>query len=236
MKWNMTETTVLFHGFHNSSRKISVHPWLPVFLLADRTPQCWWSLVFFYSVVNKKYELVLLRNGPCFQFDSLHWRLQENNDIFWGSKRTNWFEGFLTLSQPTIICQNPWHTQQRKNNRFEQKSTCGRKHGGKFAYTKDPELVFHSSWHLHWHYSTQLWSPCLLHIIFVTFCQCLWWFMAIFQSWVCGFYCHLFLLGLHRGSRIWCWCLFSCVLFLLFFKKGNSKIWDCFSHDYHGIV
>lgn len=158
----------------------------PLCLLAVCTPRCWWFSVCIYSDVDKKYELVLLRNGPCFQFDSLHWHLQENNDFFWGSKRTNWFEGVLTLSQPTIIRQNPWHTQQRgkKNKRFEQRSTRGRLQGGKFAYTKDPELVFHSSWHFHWHHSAQLWSPCLLiygrisvtGLILIVICFC----------WVCA--------------------------------------------------
>lgn len=156
-----------------------------------------------------------------FQFDSLHWHLQENNDFFWGSKRTNWFEGFLTLSQPTIICQNPWHTQQRKNKRFEQRSTCSGVHGGELAYTKEPELVLHSSWHLHWHRSAQLCSPCLRHIIFVTFSPpfvVIYGHISVAGLWF--FLCHPFVGFAQRESclwiLVWCWCLFSCVLFLQF--------------------
>lgn len=112
---------------------------------------------------------------------------------------------------------------------------------GEFAYTKDPELVFHSSWHLHWHYSAQLWSPCLFHIIFVTFSPV---FAVIYgHISVVGFWFLLSSVFVGFAQResclctlVWCWCLFSCVLFLQFFKKGNSKIWDCFSHDYHSCL
>lgn len=67
-------TVEIVASTNNSSRKISAHLWPPECLLADCTPRCWWSSVlfwvffcfFFKSVVNKKYEPVLLRNGPCF--------------------------------------------------------------------------------------------------------------------------------------------------------------------------
>lgn len=167
---------------------------------------------------------------------------RRKKDFFRGSKRTNWFESFLTLSQPTIICQNPWHTRQRKNKRFVQRNTCGGTHGGDFAYTKDPKLVFHSHWHLHWHYNTQLWSPCLLHIIFVTFspvsCGDLW---PYFSCSFVLFFCHLFLMGLHRESclstLVWRWwvCLFVFCFVLSFFflqfcKEGNRIKFEAISH------
>lgn len=158
---------------------------------------------------------------------------RRKNDFFRGSKRTNWFESFLTLSQPTIICQNPWHTQQRKNKRFVQRNTCGGTHGGDFAYTKDPKLVFHSRWHLHWHYNTQLWSPCLLHIIFVTFspvsCGDLWPYFScsfVLFSVVCFWWdcteshvsLHLTVVGLFGlGFFFFAWSFF-----LQFCKEGNS--------------
>lgn len=92
-------------------------------------------------------------------------------------------------------------------------------HAGEFAYTKTPELVFHSSWHLHWHYSTQLWSPCLLHIIFVTFSAV---FVVIYgHISVAGLWFLLSSVFVGFAQResclcplVWCWCLFSCVLFL----------------------
>lgn len=68
----MTETTVLKSWFPPQQHK-DCGTWVAhgVFVSGSHTSVLM-ILRFFYSVVNKKYEAVLLRNSPCFQFDSLH--------------------------------------------------------------------------------------------------------------------------------------------------------------------
>lgn len=165
-----------------------------------------------------------------FQFDSLHWHLQENNDFFWGSKRTNWFEGFLTLSQPAIICQNPWHTQQRKNKRFEQRSTCSGMHGGRVCIHKRAWTRF--SQQLTFTLTPQrstllaLFTSHYFCHFFAAVCGDLWPYFS--RGFVGFFFCVICLLGLHRGSRVSGY-LFDVRVFLAvscFYsltKKGNGK-------------
>lgn len=115
MKWNQAETTVCWnkscHNNNNNSMDATVYAW----------PSC--------AAVCRGHILQLLINDQCFQLDSFFWHLallrkkyvlrglcvrrsrvsesrQTNRDIWpWRC-----FEGppyVLTLSQPTLISQNP---------------------------------------------------------------------------------------------------------------------------------
>lgn len=137
---------------------------------------------------------------------------RRKNDFFRGSKRTNWFESFLTLSQSAIICQNPWHTWQRKNKRFVARNTRGETRGGGFCIHKRPWTRF--SLQLTFTLTLQ---PSTLVALFTShyFCHCfagvLWWFMAIFQLQFCGFLLSSVFVGIAQRESclctlVWCWC------------------------------
>lgn len=79
----------------------------------------------------------------------------------------------LKASSHSVSRQYSARTPDTRSNRkikdLSRKAHAAGCTGESLHTQKNPELVFHSSWHLHWHYSAQLWSPCLLHIILSLF-------------------------------------------------------------------
>lgn len=182
------------NDFPNSSRKI---PTLVLMILRV------------LSLCQHEKWAGLLRNAPCFKFDSFHWQLQEEK---WFLQRFQADQLIWELPNTQSVGYNLPEPLTHKIKDLWRETHAARRAGGGFCIHKRPWTRF--SLQLTFTLTLQ---PSTLVALFTShyFCHCfagvLWWFMAIFQLQFCGFLLSSVFVGIAQRESclctlVWCWC------------------------------